>query len=247
MHAPRTSNLHRAKWRTHCRKKLADHIRKSKICIYSNICLYIYESDSQLGIAIFPSEVRLITSIDDPYQWRIFTTDKIALFQKQLSKHSTGAYIELCDGIGRHFKAVPADSVADYEIMDNEPKKSTIDNAGIPITQCDVIRHPTRHIEALGDSKTLRAAAEEWHKRADAELARRKIIEGKLSRAQSEIAGLSEEINSLRQVEAARTRDLEYMRSAISKISHVLQSRASKAAEDATYIIKLTEYIDCGK
>lgn len=44
-----------------------------------------------------------------------FDSWKSCLFNKQLSKHSTGAYIDLCNGVGVHFKAVPGKGAADYE------------------------------------------------------------------------------------------------------------------------------------
>ena len=71
--------------------------------------------DSQLGLAILPIDVKLITKPEDLYQWSILTAGKAALFNKQLSKHSTGAYIDLCNGVGVHFKAVLGKSAADYE------------------------------------------------------------------------------------------------------------------------------------
>ncbi|KFY95417.1 hypothetical protein V500_02783 [Pseudogymnoascus sp. VKM F-4518 (FW-2643)] len=83
----------RAKWRTECREKLASHIH------------------SQLGLAILPTDVKLITKPEDLYQWSILTVGKDALFNKQ-SKHSTVAYIDLRNGVGVHFKAVLAEGAA---------------------------------------------------------------------------------------------------------------------------------------
>ncbi|KFZ21434.1 hypothetical protein V502_02932 [Pseudogymnoascus sp. VKM F-4520 (FW-2644)] len=97
MNCPRTSNQERAKWRTECREKLASHIH------------------SQPGLTILPTDVKLITKPEDLYQWSILTAGKAALFNKQLSKHSTGAYIDLCSGVGVHFKAVLAEGAANYE------------------------------------------------------------------------------------------------------------------------------------
>ncbi|KFY93582.1 hypothetical protein V500_03647 [Pseudogymnoascus sp. VKM F-4518 (FW-2643)] len=47
MNCPRTSNQERAKWRTECREKLANHIY------------------SQLGLTILPTDVKLITKPED--------------------------------------------------------------------------------------------------------------------------------------------------------------------------------------
>jgi len=62
---------------------------------------------TKLGISIEPAEVRLITSADDPYTWQILP-EKQYLFTKHLSKHSIGAYKELCQGVGVSFEAVLA-------------------------------------------------------------------------------------------------------------------------------------------
>src|SRR6516162_538187 len=51
--------------------------------------------------------VRLITSADDPYIWKVLP-GKEHLFKKHLSKHSIGAYMELCREVGVSFEAVPA-------------------------------------------------------------------------------------------------------------------------------------------
>ncbi len=62
---------------------------------------------TKLGISVEPAEVRLITSADDPYNWRILP-EKQYLFKKHLSKHSIGAYRELCQEVGISFEAVLA-------------------------------------------------------------------------------------------------------------------------------------------
>ncbi|KFZ00161.1 hypothetical protein V500_01162, partial [Pseudogymnoascus sp. VKM F-4518 (FW-2643)] len=72
-------------------------------------------SSSQLRLAILPTDVKLITKPEDLYQWSILTAGKAALFNKRLSKHSTGAYIDLCNGVGVHFVAVLGEGAADYE------------------------------------------------------------------------------------------------------------------------------------
>ena len=60
---------------------------------------------SKLGLSIQPAEVRLITGPDDAYAWQTLP-EKRHLFCKQLSKHSIGAYRELCRGVGVWFEAV---------------------------------------------------------------------------------------------------------------------------------------------
>ncbi len=60
---------------------------------------------AKLGISIEPAEVRLITSGDDPYTWRVLL-EKQHLFIKYLSKHSIGAYRELYRGVSILFEAI---------------------------------------------------------------------------------------------------------------------------------------------
>ena len=62
-------------------------------------------TESKLGISIDPSEVRLIPRAEDPYSWQSLPT-RTHLFEKNLSKHSIGAYMELCREVGVSFEAV---------------------------------------------------------------------------------------------------------------------------------------------
>ncbi|KAF2257714.1 hypothetical protein CC78DRAFT_527427, partial [Lojkania enalia] len=63
--------------------------------------------ESRLGIIVEPAQVRLLPSPDNPYTWR-FLPKKKHLFSKNISDHSISAYKELCDGVGKTFKAIPA-------------------------------------------------------------------------------------------------------------------------------------------
>ena len=65
--------------------------------------------ENKLGISIKPSQVRLITGIDDPYNWS-YLPEKRHLFSKHLSKHSTNAYMQLCREVGTSFEAVNAET-----------------------------------------------------------------------------------------------------------------------------------------
>ncbi len=76
---------------------------------------------TKLGISVEPIEVRLITSADDPYDWRILP-EKEHLFRKHLSKHSIGAYRELCREVGILFEAVLApesSSAAEGKVLED--------------------------------------------------------------------------------------------------------------------------------
>ncbi|KFY68139.1 hypothetical protein V496_01259 [Pseudogymnoascus sp. VKM F-4515 (FW-2607)] len=85
--APRQSNIDRAQWRSRCREKLSEHIK------------------TKLGITVDPLEIRLITREQDPYSWQYLPAAS-HLFQKNLSNHSIGAYMELHREIGSSFEAV---------------------------------------------------------------------------------------------------------------------------------------------
>ena len=101
----RPSNMNRAAYRTKCRKKLAEHLRK--ICRMKErqkvlMILPVFK----LGLSIKPEDVRLMTNADDPYSWQALP-EKDHLFKKQLSKHSIGAYRALCREVGVSFEAIP--------------------------------------------------------------------------------------------------------------------------------------------
>lgn len=97
----RKSNNERAQWRSKCRQKLSDHI-------YANI-----------GLSIEPAQVRLITTGDDPYTWKVLP-GKEHLFAKQMSKHSIGLYMELFREVGHSFEAVIATSKVTIEDQGND-------------------------------------------------------------------------------------------------------------------------------
>ena len=61
--------------------------------------------EQQIGVRVDPLEVRLITSQDEPYKWS-YLPEKAHLFQKHLSKHTIGAYVELFDEVGKTFEAM---------------------------------------------------------------------------------------------------------------------------------------------
>lgn len=111
MAAIRSSNSDRTMYRTKCRQKLSEHICNVWISFRSNIECWNGLEVAKLGILIAPADVRLITSADDPYTWHPLP-EKEHLFRKHLSKHSIGAYRELCRGVGVSFEAVPV-SVSD--------------------------------------------------------------------------------------------------------------------------------------
>ncbi|RDL31538.1 Uncharacterized protein BP5553_09747 [Venustampulla echinocandica] len=216
MSCPRTSNQERARRRTECRKKLSEHIH------------------SRLGIAVLPANVKLMTKSEDPYQWNIFSTDKTALFDKQLSKHSTGAYIDLCNGVGVHFEAVLSEGAANHE------------QTGRPIITGAIPNGKGNSNHLSRDIDKVHVAAEEWRERYKAELARRESLEVELAAVKSENTELLNEIKALREVEVTRTLDLDKTKEILSRLSHMLQDRASKAYEDLQQVTRVAEYLHLG-
>jgi hypothetical protein len=76
-------------------------------------CLYF--EGTKLGVAVKPEDVRLITSIDDPYAWQIVPGKehlfKKEILKKHISKHSIGAYRHLYRAIGNSLEAtLPAET-----------------------------------------------------------------------------------------------------------------------------------------
>ena len=65
----RTSNLERGKWRGKCREQLSKHICKTSPVSSSTVTNITLES--RIGIAIEPSQVRLIPGADGPYSWKV--------------------------------------------------------------------------------------------------------------------------------------------------------------------------------
>ncbi len=73
-------------------------------------------SDDTLGLNIDPLHIRIIPSDDDPYRWH-WPPDSGHLFEKQLSKLSTGPLMELYREVGRSFHAVKPPSTAQKPIQ----------------------------------------------------------------------------------------------------------------------------------
>ena len=130
----RSSNLHRAAYRAKCRKKLSEHIRKIQPPSERHPPL-TKSQEAKLGITIEPAEVRLITNAEDPYIWQALP-EKSHLFKKQLSKHTIGAYKELCREVGVSFEAVLVpESTAFAGWEPNEGRQATISMCSPPEPQ----------------------------------------------------------------------------------------------------------------
>lgn len=119
MTSPRPNNLERARWRSKCRRKLSEHISKTKLLLSYTANRY---QENNLGISIDPAQVRLVTSTDDPYAWKALP-GKEHLFKKQLSKHSIGTYMELWREVGVSFEAVLATESREFS-QGNQPGRA---------------------------------------------------------------------------------------------------------------------------
>jgi hypothetical protein len=108
MNQSRKSNEERAVWRAKCRKRLSDHLSKFTLLRLSK--LLMLEAEQNLGLSIPYEEVRLITGADDPYRWSGLPGTE-HLFTKQLSKHCLRTYMEIFNGVGNSFEALPNDAV----------------------------------------------------------------------------------------------------------------------------------------
>jgi hypothetical protein len=144
------------------------------------------------------------------------------LFNKQLSKHSTRAYIDLCNGVGVHFKAVLRKGASEYE-----PEMRLVTT----ITAFDALEksreHPSR------DIITFQLSAKEWRERCNTELAIREALEIEMIGIKGENAELLTKMKALREKEATRIQELEKAREVLLITSRILQERALKASEDS--------------
>ncbi|KFY98160.1 hypothetical protein V498_01626 [Pseudogymnoascus sp. VKM F-4517 (FW-2822)] len=201
------------------RRMLLSH-RECTYSMYYNGEKLASHIHSQLGLTILLTNVKLITKPGDLYQWSISTARKAALFNKQLTKHSTGSYIDLCNGVGVHFKAVLGKGAADYE-----PETRLVTK----ITAFDAPEKSREH----PSSNTI---AKEWREKFNAEVAIREALEIKMMEIKGENAELLTEMEALREEEAMRIQELEKAREVLLITSRILQERALKASEDSQKI-----------
>lgn len=118
--AGRASNIARAAWRARCRQLMSEHLSK-----YTR--RYTRENRAQpdqgdlvdrIGVHVSPDRVRLRPSYEDGYRW-VTLPGREHLFAKPLSKHSTGAYMEMCRELGRSIEA------ARYDTSDHDDDHNT--------------------------------------------------------------------------------------------------------------------------
>ena len=92
----------RAESRIKCRQTLSQYLGKKT----RSQTLQLTLAATQLGIQVEPANVRLVPEPGDGYQWKPRKPDIGPLLQKQISKHSTKAYMRLCREVGNSFIAV---------------------------------------------------------------------------------------------------------------------------------------------
>ncbi|KAL6240247.1 hypothetical protein RBB50_012852 [Rhinocladiella similis] len=154
---PRRGNVQRAEWRCKCRQILADHLR------------------AKLGVIIEPNQVRLVPDLYDGYMW-VRQPEREHLFTKQLSKHSVGAYMELCREINVSFEAVAR--------VEPTPEESKLSTSGVGyISQLDHLQSENARLTdalSLSEDRILaeieaRQQAEEKFKQREEDLAAAQI------------------------------------------------------------------------
>ncbi|KAH6614600.1 hypothetical protein B0J18DRAFT_303980 [Chaetomium sp. MPI-SDFR-AT-0129] len=128
------SNVERTTWRTKCRTRLSQHIHDT------------------IGLDVDPLHVRLIPGDDDQYQWQ-WLPEKAYLFEKHLSKLSTGPLMELCREVGTSFYAVKRPSTEEKAIQSN------------PIDEIQALRLVNSELESLAKENSLRLKQVKQHYR----------------------------------------------------------------------------------
>ncbi|KAL4948721.1 hypothetical protein BDW69DRAFT_189012 [Aspergillus filifer] len=120
-----SSNQRRTSWRVQCRNRLSVHIR----------------------LQVDPDEVRLQPDDGTLYAWEVDDPQLESLFKKPLSKHSVGAYVELCSEVGKSFRAVSRDKAvrsSGEQLQALEEEKTRLESA---------VRAATMQNQVLNDEK----------------------------------------------------------------------------------------------
>ncbi|KAH8655630.1 hypothetical protein BX600DRAFT_416760 [Xylariales sp. PMI_506] len=140
--APRASNIERKEWRSRCRDMLANHI------------------EQRIGISIPAADIRLITSLSDPYSWK-FLPEVKHLFSKNLSDHSINAYKQVCQSLGESFEVLPNPNIrlCEKPNMSNVSFSSKVNQLGAEVYSLKFALKDTQ--EALNSISNVRLALED--------------------------------------------------------------------------------------
>lgn len=143
---------------------------------------------------------------EDEYRWSVLP-QKEYLFEKNLSKLSTGVYTQIIQGIGVFFEALPNDSVP-VEITNDRPtellKGSTTSHQSTKDGSTADVSRPVEeelpeanfmaHITQLQNEVAfLRTEARQWQSSAEVETRQRVKLEGELEKAKSAFRELRKE------------------------------------------------------
>ena len=187
--------------------------------------------EQQLGFPIDPLQVRLITGPDELYTWR-YPPEKAYLFQKQLSKHTMRACVELSAGVGKTFEAIKAPGAPDSLTEVDISFTSKIEQL-----EQDLALLRQDHTRAVEERELFKAqATENGQRRASAEneLATKKAeLESAHSvardlRRQLQVASTS--LEELQRQRASCTQEVNE----IFRVADNLRSRLCTVAEPAT-------------
>lgn len=166
-------------------------------------------ADSKLGLQVPPVDVRIHPRNQDGYRWSVLP-QKEHLFEKNLSKLSTGTYIQIMEGIGVFFEAVSKNRLptprASYE-----PLEGARENVAVTLTISQSARNKfaeykkvvsasipedsfTAKITQLqGQVSTLHTEAQGWQTSAEKESQQRLKLEAELGEAKSAVLALQTE------------------------------------------------------
>ncbi|KAH8701370.1 hypothetical protein GQ44DRAFT_732936 [Phaeosphaeriaceae sp. PMI808] len=152
---------------------------------------------------IFPSEVRLSPSPNDPYAWKILPEKRrffSEIFTKNLSQHSINAYKALCEGVGISFEAVYA-STYDTSKLDHLTSLRSHD-----------VSFSAKIYHLQSANVKLRKEMETWKEKATTESQRVKLAEEQLCKMCENNQQLQEQVDRY----AAST---EYLKDMFAKCS----------------------------
>ncbi|KAH8431447.1 NADPH oxidase family protein [Aspergillus melleus] len=109
-------------------------------------------TEEATGCPIKPSAVRLKATEELNYIWKIDDPAIKPLFDKHLSKHSTGAYIQLCQEVGNSFHALSCDSLQSQ--LSKESLADQLDQAVGEKTELEArLETVEKHLITLQQSK----------------------------------------------------------------------------------------------
>ncbi len=160
---------------------------------------------SKLGLEVPPGDVRILPRKEDAYRWSVLP-QKEHLFEKNLSKLSTGVYTQLMQGIGVFFEALPKEPLhvthqgpidtaeKDHRLSDT----STLEDRGLVEDEMPEANFMAHITQLQSEVTLLQAEARQWQKSAETEGGQRAKLEGELERAKTAFLALRKESIGLR-------------------------------------------------